>query len=249
MTEIIMHEKAWVEDALSRLTMGRRPGRTLSRLARYYFAEGYRKSEIPALLEAFMMKCDPKINLVKWQPFLESVVKSADRFEMIEVDRVVITKGEMDRIQGLDGRQRQKLMFTLLCLAKYANAVNAQNNGWVNMDTRDIFALANITMTTTRQSLLINDLWQAGFIGYSKVVDNVNLRVLNVDTDGEAALEVTDMRNLGNQYMMYLGDSYMACQECGIVIRKTGRSHKYCRDCYADINHQRATENYHSSVA
>ena len=61
MREIILDERSWAENALARLELGQKPMVTISRIARYYFAEGYSKKEIPRMLMDFLFNCDPEI--------------------------------------------------------------------------------------------------------------------------------------------------------------------------------------------
>ena len=237
MNEIVLNEKEWAKRAIDSLSLGNRPYDTIVRVAKYYKAQGFGKADIRRKVEDFMIRCDPKLSLVKWERPIESAVSAAEKYKLINLSGITVTKPEMETIRSLQGVIQQRLMFALLCLAKYGNAVNERNGGWVNLSQKDIFALANIKLTTKRQSLVINDLWQAGLIGYSCLVDNINLQVKIIE-DGEAEMVISDFRNLGNQYMRYIGGDYIECESCGIVIRKdtkhAGRPTKYCKEC-ADI--------------
>ena len=83
-----------------------------------------------------------------------------------------------------------------------------------------------------------------GLIQFSKRIDNTNVRVCFQDEDSETALDVTDFRNLGFQYLMYHGGPFVVCQNCGLVMRKNyasrilsdgrpspGTARRYCPDC------------------
>lgn len=243
---IVLNERAFVEEALSSLSLGTKPVETIGRVARYYYNEGYKKAEISALLEDFMIKCDPSINIVKWQSTIDHQANSADKYALVDVGSISVTKSEMDKIRSLNGWLLQRLMFTMLCLAKYGNAISESNNNWVNRKDRDIFSLANIAITTKRQSLMINDLWTTGYIGYSKVVDNVNLNVKIVDDDSPSVFQIYDFRNLGNQYMRYCGEKYIECQCCGVVVKERHGKQKYCSDCAVEVDRKKASERYNS---
>ena len=175
MTSIVLDEYQSAEKALNNLELGNKPTETLSVVARYYYGKGYKKSEITRLLEDFLIKCDPNVNIVKWQETIDRVVKTADKFKLVRIDGVSITQSEMWVIQQLSSKLLQKLLFTMVCLAKFENAISNTNNNWVNKKDRDIFGLANIKVTTKRQSLFINDLWSMGLIGYSRIIDNINM--------------------------------------------------------------------------
>lgn len=247
MTNIVLNEKACAEYALENLILGSKPTETLGRVARYYYSIGYKKKEIGSLLEDFMLKCDPTINIVKWQATIDKQVSSADKYELIDISGVEITQSEMEKIQQVEGKLLQRLMFTMLCLAKYGNAINPNNNNWVNRKDKEIFSLANITLTTKRQSLLINDLWTMQYIGYSRVVDNININVKIVDNESPTVLYISDFRNLGNQYMRYCGEKYIECECCGKVVKEKHGKQRYCTECATEIDRQKSLERYYKS--
>lgn len=250
MTEIILNEKNWAETAIENSDLGSKPGETLMRVAKYYYSMGYKRSEIERLLEEFVLRCDSSVCIPKWHMLISRCAASAGKYAMIDIAGVFITQKEMEVIQSIKGKLAQRLMFTLICLAKYGNAVNPNNGNWVNRASRDIFALANITINTNRQSLIINDLWRAGYIGYSNIVDNINLNIKVVDDSmDDVAVFITDFRNIGNQYMKIIGENYMECQNCGLVIKRTSNRQKYCPSCAIEMNIQATSENKRISAA
>lgn len=249
MREIILDERAWAEDALSRLELGPKPMATIGRIARYYYAEGYTKKEIPKLLMDFLIKCDPDIQKTMWEDLTELAAKHADKYPLIDISGVTVYKEELDTIAGLQSRVLRKLMFTLLCLAKYSNAINPKNNNWVNFAAKDIFSIANIKTTTTRQSLLINDLWRSEMVGYSSAINNVNMYVKILKTEGEEILTITDFRSLGNQYLQYTEGGFIQCECCGEMIRLLSNRQRYCANCAVEAHRKRMLENYYTKVS
>lgn len=247
MTNIVLNERACAEYALDNLSLGAKPIETLGRVARYYYSIGYKKKDIGSLLEDFMLKCDPAINIVKWQTAIDRQVSNADKYELIDISGISITRAEIDKIQQIDGKLLQRLMFTMLCLAKYGNAVNPKNNNWVNKKDKEIFSLANISLTTKRQSLMINDLWTMQYIGFSRVVDNININVKIIDDSSPTVLYISDFRNLGNQYMRYCGEKYIECECCGKVVKENHGKQHYCNECAIEIDRQKSLERYYKS--
>jgi len=241
---IVLNERECAIEALQRCALDSKPLETLGRVARYYRAEGYKKSEIHTMLESFMLKCDPTINIVKWQDAIDRQVKDTDKYPLIEIDGIPITQKELDICDALVGKQMKRLMFTLICLAKFCNMVSDKNNGWVNRPDKEIFKMANVVTPIKRQSLMLNDLREAGLIRFSRKVDNININVRCIDDEGEPVLVITDYRNLGYQYMRYCGEPYFECAACGVVIKRASNAQKYCPDCAVDINRQKTRENY-----
>ncbi len=260
--EIILNEREFAERALEDCDMGELPHETLGHLAKYYHAEGYKDREIQRLLEDFIIKCDPTANVFKWENTIAHQVKNAKKYALIELDSIPITKKEMGLCESLSqqelgqlysGSNRQRpfvkrnvsrVLFTMICLAKYGNAINANNNNWVNRQDKEIFRMANVQISTKRQSLMLSDLRDIGVIRFSKKVDNVNINVLCLDDDGDPVMQVTDFRNLGNQYLMYHGHQYIECASCGLVVPKKNNSQRYCKHCGEERNRQKSKEKF-----
>ncbi len=248
MSEIILNERAWVEAALKQPSLGKHPVETLNRIAKYYNEEGYKKAKIYDLLGMYILRCDPDASLVKWHPAIESCVKYSNKRKLIMIEEVVVTENELSKINEFDSLRQRRLLFTLLCLAKYGNALNKDNNNWVNRELKEVFAMANVKIGLRNQALMINDLWEAGCLGYSKVVDNVNLNVKFVDDNSEQVVHVTDFRNLGYQYSRLSDDKYIECQNCGLVIPKASNRQIYCGVCAVEMNRKDSLERYHSTA-
>lgn len=250
MAEIILNEKIWVENVLEEETLGSHPSETLLRISKYYHSQGYKRSEIERLLMEFVLRCDPAISVYKWSELIRRCSARADKYPLIEIKGVPIMQTEMETVKAIKGNSSQKLLFTLICLARYGNAINPKNSNWVNRASRDVFSLANIKTTVSRQSLMINDLWREGFVGYSCIVDNINLNVKAVDPESDRiAVWITDFRNLGNQYMKLLGENYMECGNCGLTIKRNNNRQKYCPRCAIEINIKTTSENRKAIVA
>lgn len=186
-----------------------------------------------------MMECEPGIVMIDWDAAIERIMKNAKKNKLIILDHITVTKPEMERIDALSGRQLRRLAFTLLCVAKYRNATSDEPNMWVNTPDKDIMKMANINTSIKRQCAMFATLRDAGMIRFSNRVDNTSVEVLFAE-DGDEALAVRDYRNLGYQYLMYHGEDYFVCEECGITEKCTatnhgGRKRKYCPSCAARI--------------
>lgn len=247
---IVLNECEWAKKALASKELGKKPFETLSRIAKYYFYIGMNKKEVRAKLEDFLLESDPSISVVTWSNTLDHAVKNAAKYNIIIVDNVQITQPEMDTIDAitckqLRGKQLQRLAFTLLCLSKFYYAISEKMNYWVSAPDNDIMKMANINTSVKRQSILYNQLNELGLIRFSKKVDNLNVQVQFVQ-DGPVVMTVDDFRNLGYQYLMYHGEAYYKCQNCGLTCKRNttpigntavrGGVKKYCDECAASIH-------------
>lgn len=235
---IVLNERDWAEDMITQRTLGKKPFETMCRVARYYLDNGIPKREVRKMMDSFLLQCDPTASLPKWQESLDKALNRAMKYEAISLDGVTVTKPEMKKIESVSGKQAQRLAFTLLCLAKYWNAISEKNDGWVNNKDSDIMRMANINTSIKRQSLMYFNLNAAGMIQFSRKVDSTNVRVCFME-DGEPAMYITDFRNLGYQYMKHHGEPYFVCKNCGVTTRyrntEKGLCQKYCSECASQV--------------
>ena len=231
---IVLNEYEWVEKKLRDRDLGGKPIETLSRVSRYYYANKYSKRDIRKLLDSFMLQCDPSVSLVKWSDTLDRLAKSSSKSPLIKIDYIGITSSELRKIESLDGVQIRRLAFVLLCVSKYWDLASPKNNHWVNSPDKEIMQMANINTSIKRQSLMFAQLRDAGFIRFSKKVDNLNVQVCFME-NGDFEIKVTDFRNLGFQYMKHYGGNYFECENCGLTVKMQvplkGRPQKYCPNC------------------
>ena len=235
---IVLNETEWAKEMLRTQSLGKKPFETLTRVANYYFELGYKKRDVRRMLDTFLLQCEPTASLPKWGDTIEHAIEKAMKYDAIKLDYIEISVNEMGCIDKLQGKQIRRLAFTLLCLAKYWDAVNPNGDHWVNSRDCDIMKMANINTSIRRQSEMYHTLIENGMLQQSKKVDNTNVRVCFTE-EGEPAIRVSDFRNLGYQYMKYHGEPYFECMNCGITTKyanpKKGGKQKYCPACAAEI--------------
>lgn len=234
---IVLNEKKYAIECLENGFVGRKPFFTLSIIAKYYYyCLNYKKSKIEMLLNDFMFKnysIGYQSDRLSWQDTIEKIVKKVNNYTLLELDGVKITKSELKTISGIGNPNKERVMFTILCLAKFGIARNPQSNGWVNTDSKEIFKMARVSCKAKERELYIGDLCDRGLLELPKRNDNVSLRVTFID-DGDEELFISDFRELGYEYLKYKGENFIRCAECGILTRgnKNGTK-RYCKDCAA----------------
>ncbi|MCD8207409.1 MAG: hypothetical protein LUD72_05690, partial [Bacteroidales bacterium] len=129
--------------------------------------------------------------------------------------------------------------------AKYWKCVISNGDYWVNNKDNEIMSMANINTSIKRQGMMYRELWEAGMIQFSKKVDITNVKVDFVEK-GKTVMKVTDFRNLGYQYLMYHGEPYIKCENCGITTKLNtapgNKRQKYCPDCAVRIRTKQKVE-------
>lgn len=250
---IILNEYEWAERMIHNRDLGRKPYDTLCLVAKYYYENRYSKREIRRLLDQFLMSCNPDASLFFWSESLDKITKNVNKYPLVQIDHIPITQSELSSIKELKTSQAQRLAFTLLCVSKYWDRVSDRNNHWVNSQDKDIFSMANISASSKLQDILYGKIIQAGLVRQSKKIDNLNVQVLfQDDCQDSPVLLIKDFRNLGYQYLKYLGGPFFECEKCGATVKMAdhkhyqsrkrdqhhsgrGRKQKYCTSCAAEI--------------
>ena len=241
---IILNETEWAAAAIGEKNLGKHPSDTMRMIARYYIDNGMSRSEVAERMVEFLQVCMPDVVVSKWKQMLTRAYKAAQKQPAVDIDSVVVTKGEIAAINALPVNhiRQKRLAFTLLCLAKYWRARNAEYDNWVLTTETDTMEMANIRASMRERCKLFHDLSEAGLIRLPRKVDGKFVQVCFAEDDGEPALTITDFRNLGNQYMMYKGQPFFVCANCGAVTKidnpKSRKPQKYCRECAGKVQIQ-----------
>lgn len=243
---VVLRENEWAASMIQASSLGKKPSETLRRVARFYM-DTYHIGQGAARkkLDLFLLQCDPTSSLSKWSDALDFAVSRASKYPALNIDHIVVSDKEMEKIDSLEGKQICRLAFTLLCLSKYWNIVTGKSDGWVNSKDNDIMSMANIRTSVKRQSAMYWKLNDLGMIQFSKKVDNTNVRVCFAE-DGNEAIQIRDFRNLGYQYLMFHGEPYFICKNCGITTKMSSdgnlRRQKYCPECASIIKMKKNIE-------
>lgn len=228
---IVLNEKEFAQNAIRSLSLGSRPYEVINRVARYNRLCSNTNEEAIRKTEEFLLRCDKYVNLFDYRDTIEQCVKQLKTRPLIEIDAIHITKSEMDAIATLSSVYAKMVVFTMLCLAKYWNAVNPKNNNWINRSYSELFKLANLKCNEDRRTAIMREVFQSGLVGYSMRATSENTFVTFVDDSSDVVLTICDFRDLGYQYRRAIGDPYIQCELCGAMIKKTGRRQTHCAKC------------------
>jgi len=242
--KIVLDERTWAQDIIRTGDLGDTPMRALACVARHYLEQGLDTDAVRERVNALYNK-DSQCGFVD---VASRVLGEAGKRGLLYITSIPVTQRELQTIRGIDGIRRQRVAFALLALAKYENLAHGENHDWVNFRHKDVFSMANVKVSVTEQYLLLNDLKAMGLLKYNKRVDNLNVRVLYAEHSGEPALEIHDMRNLGFQYMRYLGGGYIECKACGAVTPRKSPRQLFCAECSKLEDAKRALAHYHKKV-
>lgn len=220
----------------------------LSIYARYlYHEQNLRKAGIIKELNLFMENNYPHYNPVDWTAHFEKYTNKAGKYPLCKCTGVWITAGELKTITEIHDKVLERLAFTLLCLAKFSNFRNPNNNNWVNYTNGEIYSIACINTTAFEKDIKLNTLKELGLIEYAKKVNSLNIQVLYIEEDSEKKLFISDFRKLGYEWRLYKGEKYIRCAACGILAKNTNGKRKYCKDCAENQNKMKALQRYYEN--
>lgn len=242
---VVLNETKQAEYIIEKGEVGTKPTSTLFLLGKYYRQkENLDKDQTVNKLNEFMVKNYKNYNSALWEEGIEDIAKKANKYPLREIDSIGITQSELDKIAELHNTKYEKLLFTMLCYAKLYNTISENNNGWINTDIQELYRVARVTVKYRKDKFLfLNDIERTGLISFSNKNDNLNLKINFFDMDGESVLEISDFRELGYEYLNYIGDDkFIRCSECSRLVRKNNNRQKYCNDCYKRINSEMTNE-------
>lgn len=228
----VLNEKVYAEMCLREGIVDKNPYQAISILAKYFYhCCKFKPKKICELLLDYLKEYYPKyeLNEEQWIASIEKLATNSKKWTLYEFTGVKITKKEIEVIKSIKNKSLEKLAFTSLCLAKLHNLKNKKNNSWVNTSTSEIFKVSRISCSAYEQDVKLNKLYILGLIDFPKKNDNLNYRVTFCDNEGEEELFISDFRELGYEYLSYLGEKFIHCSECGILTPPgdTNRK-KYC---------------------
>lgn len=234
MNNIILKEKEYAEKILESKVLNKKPTFDLRILAKYYCHEKkLTPNKIYLELVDVMENKYNNFALAKWQSTLLDLAKNAKKYPLINIEYITVTENELLTIKEIESKPMKRLAFTLLCLAKYRNSINPKNDDWVGHKFKDIFKMANVNATKREQGGYIHDMKALGLIKMTKMVDNLSINVCYIDKEeSKVVLQIRDFRNLGYEYLLYSGENFIRCKECGVLVRQNKQNNRtYCIEC------------------
>ena len=171
-----------------------------------------------------------------WDNSLNKYASKDKFYKLCDRDSIYIYPDELDLINTLQDNQTEKLMFTLLCFAKYYNLRNEKNNNWVNAKFDTLFTMANLkSLSRSRKLALLHTLCERGLISRGYRIDSYNLRVEIIES--ESACPVGEVKSMFDLGYTYLGCKhlrhYEICVCCDSMYSKPITKNHLCPECTA----------------
>lgn len=215
-------------------------------IAKYYRALGYDDKGVKNSVGLFVEKQFPDASGKSAEFLINRAAAAAKKYPLFKISEIAVTNKEIEIIRSLrpekfKSEKIQRLAFTLLCFSKF-EAAKGRKDGWVNADRKRIFLAADLkNVKTQKQLLYIHELCKVGYLDVSLKIGSGGIKVLG-SADGNPAVMVDDINEAGYVFEEFEGRRFVRCSVCKRRVPVTNGRNKYCRDCAANVDREKARE-------
>lgn len=204
-------------------------------LANYYRTITDDDNEIETNLHSFCKKYIQNYNRIKFYKIIDEKVKKSKKMKLKKSTEIKITKKELEIIQSEENLKCQKLMFVYLVLAKYYMSNNCTEKYYVGCKDNDIFNLCDMYVRKDEKMELMHYLTKRGYITPTLSMSSI---INYVHEDSESVITLIPNDDMIYYYEMYLGYSFVKCEICNKLVKKTNNRIKYCKECAKNIKNK-----------
>lgn len=250
---IVFREDLYGMDVLVKGKYRTKRNRGLERcvLVRYMINSGYSKEEIFSSLKKLSYNENPYLSKESKEKIYNKIYEKALQYEYIKDKEVVIYKDEMEKILSVENQDARNLLFTSLVYYKWGQTIRyyefyskVEGRSTVRCKDRDILAISNIkTRGKENKVRLFNQLIKEGLYKTVSFKNTEYFYIPFAQNYGDIAFTIDNFDDLILWLYSYIHPSkYKKCEECGIWIRKTTGSKKYCSSCSQYVAHRKSWE-------
>lgn len=164
---------------------------------------------------------------------ISNAIKYAKKKPFFIIDRIKISKTELEKIRSLNNLRAEKVLFVLLCMAKQQSVSLGFTNGLVRYKITELCKMARISVPAEDREYILYNILQSGLISSPKK-NNTNCLIVNFIDDGDPELMLTeaDCKELAYVYLKWKGNGkFKRCSSCNRLIRNKNNDAKctYCK--------------------
>lgn len=236
----VVDEKSTAKHILESEKMYKGAYKTIELLIKYlYIEEGLKKREIEGRINDFLSENYDDYHVVETPDYIERAINRywKDKGGYIKVESIKIAKSELEYIRSLDNVILEKILFVILVDAKRNNQITeGKSLKWTNRRLEDILKDAKIHGTYRRKFMQTHQIVKMGGIRPTRTVNGkgIEVKFMELDNNGEVAMELVDMRNYVFEYLKWRGENIGECEVCGIRIEIKGNRQSYCGGCWKE---------------
>lgn len=163
---------------------------------------------------------------------ITKAINNVDKYPFFNIDKIKITKSELQIVSSLDDLRAEKILFILLCMAKQQAVSKGFTDGLVQYTLTEVCKLARISVPKDDREYILHKILKLGFIDCPKKNDTKCLRVTFIaDDEEELLLSESDCQELAYIYLNWKNQKgYKKCQRCGRLFKER-RGQILCQHC------------------
>lgn len=245
---IIFDECKYIEDLLEIKELKRITNQDIFMLSKYLYRNG--EINIKQKLISIINNKDKTFNSVKhFDRINKCIIKLNKWIDNGCVDKdneIIIFNNELDSINKFKDSddenknfEYKKVLFVILCIAKFNNADIIGTKSGSLCTIRDIIKLSNSKLKTNEKSLLFYKLQKYGYINMFMPNLSKILYISKSDIDNEPILTFNASQDMILNYEKYCGVRVKNCDMCGRLYRQKSNRQKYCTACAVKINYKK----------
>lgn len=169
---------------------------------------------------------------------ISDCIKKATKRPFYHIERIKITKKEIETIASQENLRHEKILFVLLCMAKQQKVAYGFDNGLVSYKITDLFKTARVSVPVEERENILHELLKAGLIGLPMKNDTKCLFVKFIDESDDIALELDeqDCGELAYAYLHFTDKAKVSrCSKCGKLIKQSQKYGSLCKGCQCGV--------------
>ena len=236
MIKFKFHEERDIVNAVeSNLMDFSNPRSVIWTLALYYIKiKGIDEKDVFDEIINYITTYDQNFYYEQYLVDIKKCIRKAKQYDIKNIENIIITKSEMDKIKSFNDIKKEKIVFVLVALAKYFNALYGNDRDCLFAKTSDIFKYARVVIPASERDYYLHFAYDNGvLLPNFSIGSNMQLvGIISHDENDEAALTLNeqDYQELAYTYLNYKNGGYKRCAACGswFKVRSSEPGTLYC---------------------
>ena len=168
-------------------------------------------------------------------------IKSAKKHKFASIDEVCITESELKVIKDLDDIKQEKVIFVILAIAKYLNAIQNESYDAAFLTNSEICKMARVTIPVNERDVFMQFAYDKELLYRHTWAGSERKKLTFISHDPEdkviLRLNEADYRDLAYTYISYLEPhKFRRCVSCGRWMRRNNYDKRLCTECSKNSN-------------
>ena len=200
------------------------------------------KENYSSVLKYILKNCD---NIFEESIYSDIIncIKNAKKHKFASINEVCITESELKVIGSLDDIKQQKVIFVILAIAKYLNAIQNEDYDAAFLTNAEICKMARVTIPVNERDVFMQFAYDKELLYRHTWAGSEQKKLTFVSHDSEdriiLRLSEADYKDLAYVYMSYLEPhKFRRCVSCGRWMRRNNHDKRLCVECAKNNNTQ-----------